>query len=135
MNSVLQQVAIPAVVPLVVNSGLADSLCSIMQPDGVLIDAGQPSGNYLPIDGLQNIPCTAAPMSSVRLQATEVRAMDDIQSFAPLHVWLSGYFPTIKQGVSQGWVAMIDGETLMLLGAESDSQRQMTRLAVRYGAV
>ena len=135
MNSVLQQVAIPGVMARLIASGLFSSLCSIMQPDGVLIDAGQPSGNYLPIDGLQNIPCTAAPMSSVRLQATEVRAMDDIQTFAPMHVTLSGYFPTIKQGVSQGWVAVIDGVTLTLMGAESSSQGQITRLAVRFASV
>lgn len=135
MNSVLQQVAIPGVMTRAVASGLFISLCSILQPDGLLIDAGQPSGKYIPIDGMQNIPCTAPPMSSVRLQATEVRAMDDIQSFAPLHVTLSGYFPTIKQGVSKGWIAVVNGETLTLLGAESDSQMQMTRLAVRYGAV
>ena len=61
--------------------------------------------------------------------------MDDIQSFAPLHVLLSGWYPSIKEGVSQGWIAVVDGETLTLMGAESDSQRQMTRLSVRFGAV
>lgn len=196
MNSVLQQVAIPAVMQRANASGLFVSLCTIQQPDGVLIDAGQPSGNYINVsptetwqantlysegeeitvagtvqrcafeglsgsmqptfaatpgnityDGLgalawvcesaamTNIPCTAPPMSSVRLQATEVRAMDDIQSFAPRHVLLNGFFPQIQQGVASGWIATIDGQVYTLLGAENDSQSQMTRLAVRFGAV
>ena len=141
MNSVLQQKAIPSVMVRANASGLFVSLCSIMQPDGVLIDAGQPSGNYIPVTGLQNIPCTAPPMSTVRLQAQEIRSMDDIQAMSPQHVLLSGWYPTIRLGVSQGWIAQIDGDTyilapgLTLMGAESDSQSQMTRLAVRFASV
>ena len=193
MNSVLQQVAIPAVMQRANASGLFVSLCTIQQPDGILIDAGQPSGNYINVsptetwqantlysegqeilvsgfvqkcivagisgatmpsfahtqtpDGtgallweleaaaMTNIPCTAPPMSSARLQATEVRAMDDIQSFAPRHVLLNGFFPQIQRGVASGWIATIDGQVYTLLGAENDSQSQMTRLAVRFGAV
>lgn len=116
-------------------TGLFISLCTIQQPDGVLIDAGQPSGNYANVAGLVNIPCSAPPVSSVRLQATEVRAADDIQAFAPRHVLLNGFYPSIQQGVADGWIAVIDGVVYTLMGAENDSQSQMTRLMVRFAGV
>jgi hypothetical protein len=136
MNSVLQTKAIPDVMPLARNSGLFVSLCTIMAPDGTLIDAGQPSGNYVNVAGIVNIPCTAPPEAiGERLSANETRAQDDIQAFAPRHVLLSGFFPSIQVGVSQGWIAVIDGRVYTLLGAESDSQSQMTRLRVRFAGV
>jgi hypothetical protein len=134
-NQNLLGYTLPEVMPAAIATGLFVSLCTIQQPDGVLIDAGQPSGNYINVAGLVNIPCMAPPMSEARLQATEIRAMDDIEAFAPLHVLLNAWYPQIKEGVSQGWIAVVDGVVLTLLGAESDSQMQMTRLAVRFGAV
>lgn len=141
MNAVIQNVAIPGVMKRAVASGLFVSLCTFMAPDGLLVDAGQPSGNYVAIAGLADIPCIAPPMGEARLQATTMRDQDDIQSFGPLHVLLSGWYPALKLGVSKGWVAVIDGDTYILepgymtMGAENDSQSQMTRIAVRFGAV
>jgi hypothetical protein len=135
MNSVLHQVAIPGAMERALASGLFVSRCSIMQPDGTLIDAGQPSGAYIPVGEMQNIPCTAAPTSDIRITANQQRTQDDIQAFAPLHVSLAGYYPTIKEGVSQGWIAVIDGSVYTLLGAESSSQGQITRLSVRFAGV
>lgn len=136
MNSVLQTKAIPDVMPLARNSGLFVSLCTIQQPSGTLIDAGQPSGNYTNVAGIVNIPCTAPPeYTGERLSANQTRMQDDVQTFAPRHVLLSGFFPAIQVGVSQGWIAVIDGNVYTLLGAESDSQSQMTRLRVRFAGV
>ena len=126
---------LPQVMPAAIATGLFDSLCTIQQPDGILIDAGQPSGNYVNVSGLVNIPCMAPPMSEARIQADEMRALEEIQAMRPLHVLLSGYHPSIEDGVSKGWIAVVDGEVLTLLGAESDSQRQMTRLSVRFSGV
>lgn len=129
------QAAIQNVMSAAKLTGIFVSLCTIQQPDGVLIEAGQPSGNYINVAGLVNIPCTAPPVSPVRLQATEVRAADDIQAFAPRHVLLSGFYPSIQQGVAEGWIAVIDGVTYTLMGAENDSQSRMTRLMVRFAGV
>jgi hypothetical protein len=129
------QASVQNVMSAAMRTTLFVSLCTIQQPDGVLIDAGQPSGNYINIAGLENIPCTAPPVSPVRLQATEVRAADDIQAFAPRHVLLGGFYPTIQQGVADGWIAVIDGIVYTLMGAENDSQSQMTRLMVRFAGI
>ena len=121
-----------AVVPTVLATGLCQSLCTIQQPDGMLIDAGQPSGNFIDVPGLQNIQVLSAPLSELRLQASEIKALEDIQTFAPRHVWLAGYFPLLSGiGAEDGWQAVIDGTMFDLLGSECDSQMQTTRIAVR----
>jgi hypothetical protein len=120
-----------AVVPEVLATGLCDSLCNINLPDGVLIDAGQPSGNWVAVAGLQNLVVISAPMSEARIQAMENKSEDEIQTFAPRHVWLAGYYPQIEGLTVQGAQAVIDGTQFDLLGAEADSQFQTTRLSVR----
>jgi hypothetical protein len=126
-----------AVVPTVVAAGLCVSLCTIRMPDGLLVDAGQPSGTYVDVPGLVDIPCVAPPMNEARLQATEIKALEEIQAFSPKHVWLSGYFPQLDPGpgVEQGWIAVIDGNVYDIMGAEPDSQKQMTRMGVRLSGM
>jgi hypothetical protein len=119
------------VMPMAIATGLFSSVCSIQMPDGVLVDAGQPSGNYITLGGMANIPCMAPPASFAKITAEETKSIEDVQSFAPLHVLLSGWYPILADGVSMGWQAVIDGVKLDILGAESDSQKQMTRLLVR----
>lgn len=120
-----------AVVPAVLATGLCDSLCSIQLPDGVLIGAGQPSGNYIAIAGLTNLVVVSAPESEARIQANENRTIDEVQSFAPRHVWVAGFYPQIETLAAQGAQAVIDGTTFDLMGAEADSQFHTTRLSVR----
>lgn len=127
--------AIPFVMRAALRTGLFVSLCTIKQPDGVLIDAGQPSGHYIDVDGLQDIACTAPPKSVERLSSEQARTQDDIQSFSPRHVLLGGFYPTIQDGVGNGWIAVIDGEVYTLLGADNDSQGTQTRLNVRQASV
>lgn len=124
-----------AVVPTVVNSGVVVSLCTIQLPDGVLIDAGQPSGNFVDTTDMVNIPCTSAPMAESRLQATEMRELEEIQTFAPRHVWLSGYYPQCQGYVQDGAIAVIDGVAYELLGSETDSQMQTTRISIKSTSV
>lgn len=120
-----------AVVPAVLATGLCDSLVSIQLPDGVLIDAGQPSGTYVPVAGLQNLVVMSAPMSEARIEAIENKSEDEVQSFAPRHVWVAGFYPQIEALAAQGAQAVIDGVAVDLLGSEADSQFQTTRLSVR----
>lgn len=126
---------IAAVMPTALASGLFVSLCTIQQPDGVLIDAGQPSGNFVTVAGMENIPCMAPPESSIRINASEVKSEANIQSFSELHVLLKGWYPALEDGVSMGWRAIVDGQTFDVLGAESDSQGQMTRMVVRFNGL
>lgn len=127
--------SVAAVMPAALATGLFVSLCTIERPDGILIDAGQPSGNYVNVAGLVNLKCMDAPASDIRVQASEVKTLESIQDFSPQHVLLQGYYPQIEVGVGQGWRAVIDGVTLDILGVESDSQRQMTRMEVRTSAL
>lgn len=120
-----------AVVPAVLNAGIVDSLCTIKLPDGNLIDAGQPSGVFVNTADMVNVKVMAAPMSEGRLQATEMRAIEEIQSFAPRHVWLAGYFPQAQGYAEQGAIAVIDGVAYEFLGAETDSQFQTTRISIK----
>ena len=127
--------AVAGVMAAAFRTGLFVSVCTIQIPSGGFNDAGQPDGLYANVTGLVNIPCTSAPMSEVRIQAVEMKSLADIEAFAPRHVLLGGYFPTLEAGVSSGWRAIIDGQTWDLMGAESDSQKQMTRIAIRASAI
>ena len=124
-----EMAAIPAAV---IAEGLCPSLCTIRQPDGLLIDAGQPSGTYQDVDGLVDIPCMNAPMSEARMSATEIKKMSEIQAFNPRHVWLAGAYPSVASvGPKDGWIAVVDGSVYDLLGADIDSQGVTTRLSLR----
>jgi len=122
---------INAVVQQAVDMGLAISLCSIYQPTGTVEAGGGPDGTMAPVAGMQNIPCMFAPMATGRIQATDVRAIEEITSYRLQHVWLTQHLPAIRSGSSNGWMAYIDSEWWTILGAEDDSQAQMTRLSVR----
>jgi hypothetical protein len=135
MNQDVLGYTLDAVMPTALATGLFDSLCTIQQPDGVLIQAGQPSGNFINVAGLVNLPCMAPPKSDARVTATEVKTEQDIQSFSDLHVLLNAWYPQIEEGVADGWKAVIDGQQYDITGAESDSQGRMTRMVVRFSGL
>lgn len=124
-----------AVVPAVLATGLCDSFCTIQLPDGILTDAGQPSGVFAPVAGLVGLIVMSAPQTDARIQAAEVKSIENIQTFSPRHVWLAGYYPIIEGLVTQGAQAVIDGTAYDLLGAEADSQFRTTRIAIRSSGV
>jgi hypothetical protein len=111
-------------------TGLFVSLCTIQGPTGNLGPGGTPDGTYADIPGLIAIPCMAAPPRNDRILATEIKTLAEIDASALLHVLLDAWYPQIENGVSVGWRAIIDGTTFDILGAESDSQGQMTRMEV-----
>ncbi len=123
-------IALSQVVPAVLASGLARSFCTIQAPDGLLVDAGQPSGTFVDVAGLVGIKCMNAPHRDAGISAEEKKTDSDIQTFSPRHVWLAGYFPQLEDGVQFGWRAVIDGDIYDLLGCEADSQGYTTRISV-----
>jgi hypothetical protein len=120
---------IDAVMNEAIAMGLAISVCTIQQPSGNVVPGGAPDGLYVDVAGMIGIPCMFSPNSSARIQATEVKAIEEITSYRLQHVWLTGWFPTIAS--NSQWRAVIDGENWDILGAEDDSQAKMTRLEVR----
>jgi hypothetical protein len=119
-----------AVMPMALDTGLFVSLCTIQQPSGNLGVSGAPDRTYVNISGLVDIPCTSAPTSIGSISATERKSVSEIQQSNANHVLLGGHYPQIENGSGQGWRAVIDGINYDLLGAESDSQGQMTRIEV-----
>ena len=131
---------IEAVMHNAIISGLFVSEATIQQPDGNYVGAGQPSGNWTPITGLIGIPCMDAPRSTgERLTADEQKSTPEIQSRIFRHVLLNGFYgdliPWGDVGSRPALQAVITGRddvavTYELVGVESDSQQQMTRLAL-----
>lgn len=106
------------------------SLCTIQSPNNVLGPSGQPDlTQYTDVTGMVAIPCKSAPVSNIRIQATEVKALAEIMSAQLRHILLAGYFPDIANHTE--WRAVVDGVAWDILGAESDSTYQMTRLEVK----
>lgn len=134
MNQTIQY-DLEAVMTEAVATGLFGSLCTLQQPSGNLGPSGAPDGTYADVVGLVDIACTAPPPSEARIQATEVKAMAEIMAVELKHVLLSGYYPACEGGAAVGWRAVVDGVDYDLLGAESDSQGMMTRLAIKLAEI
>jgi hypothetical protein len=134
---------IEQVMPQAIATGLFVSLCTIQNPDGTLDASGAPTGNFVPIPGLVAIPCTAPPTSDARIQATEAKSLDEILSFQLHHVLLNGYyeplFPPVPRTALQALIAPASDptntEAFEVMGFESDSQYQMTRIELRLAQI
>lgn len=129
-----------AVMPEALETGLFVSLCTFRAPTGKLTGAGSPdltSGpngdGYVDVSGYVNIQCMSAPTSNIRISADERKTATETESSNSGHVLLAGYYPLVAQNTQ--WQAVIDGVTFDVLGAESDSQMQMTRVKVQIASV
>lgn len=122
---------IASVVPAAVNTGRFVSLCTIQQPSGTFGASGAPDGTFTNVAGMVNIACMSAPVSNLRIIATEEKTLAEILATKPRHVLLAGYYPTIQTN----YRAVVDGTAYDILGVESDSQAQMTRLMVRLASL
>jgi len=128
--------------PAAIATGLFVSLFTAMEPVPTIGPTGAVEFDYTPVSGLTNIPCTAPPPSTIRLQATEVRALEDITASELHHVLLNSFYPQLDAGWrgenSDGkgaWIAQIDGFNYEIAGVESDSQSQMTRVRVKLATL
>ncbi len=116
-------------------TGLFVSLFTAQMPSGNLGPSGAPDGVWVSIPGLVNIPCTAPPVSESRIEATEVRELEEILSSQVKHVLLNGYYPLLQGASDKNWNCVIDGNVWDIMGAESDSQHTMTRVNVKVYAI
>ncbi len=135
-----QSYTFDAVVPAVIDSGLPVSLCTIQYPTGILTADGSPdltsgpnNDGFIDVSGLVDIICMDAPTSILKIRATETKTQTEIESMNSDHCWLAGYFPHILPNTQ--WRAVVDGVRFDILGAECDSQRQMTRLDLQVSRV
>ena len=138
MNQAAIQLAIQGVMPAAIATGLFVSLFTAQEPRPTQQANGAIEFDYVDVAGLVAIPCTAPPTSTSDIQATEVRALEDITSSEMHHVLLNGYYPQLDAGWrgenSDGkgaWIALVDGWQYEISGVESDSQSQMTRVRIK----
>ena len=115
-----------------VNTDLFASLVTIQAPDGNVGPSGAPSGTWVNVAGLVGIACMDEAPSMARIQATEVKALAEIMSLNLRHVLMSGYYPQIVTSM-RAVMTKPDSTVVIfdILGAEADSQTQMTRMQMR----
>jgi len=134
------------VMPEAQRTGLfVTTLCSVQIPSGTVGPSGAPDGLFVDLTGVTGIQCMSAPPSTARIQATDVKSLEEIMSIGLRHVLLSGYFPQIVAAVQAGARAVLttfdaDGATVDttafdILGAEADSQTQMTRMELKFASI
>lgn len=125
-----QAIGITGIMAEVLATGLLVSLCTVQSPPTTFSASGAPTGSYVDVPGLVGIRCMNAPSRIARIGATEERTEAQITDSNDGHVLLEGYYPTLDAGWRDGWRAVIDGTDYDIRGVESDSQAQMTRVAV-----
>ncbi len=124
-----------AIMPAVVQAGLLVSLFTAQSLSDDLGGTGATTGDYTNVRGLIDIPCTAPPPSEARIQATEVKALGEIAGAELHHVLLDKWYPTLDLGWRDGWRCMVDGYVYDIIGVESDSHMQMTRVQIKLVTV
>jgi hypothetical protein len=128
------QLEIAAVMPAALATGLFVSLATFQAPDGLTGSSGEPSNAYINTD-LVDIPCMNAPISDARIEALELKALQEIEASSLRHVLLNAWYPQIEDGAANGWRCVVDGVTYDLLGSESDSQGTQTRIELKLASI
>ena len=144
MNQAFITLAIQQVMPAAIATGLFVSLFTAQEPVPVIGPTGAVEFDYVNVSDatLVNVPCTAPPPSASDIQATEVRALEEITASELHHVLLAGYFPQLDAGWrgenadgKGACIALIDGFNYEISGVESDSQSTQTRVRVKLASV
>ena len=123
------------VTPQIALTGVQVSLCTILvrnasggQPvtDSMgQVDTSIPDYTVLP--GHQNIPCQLAVNKLRPDEGGVIRRPEQYDTSGQRSLELNAYYPLILQQ----YLAQVDGTTYEVMAVESDSQKQITRLAVR----
>lgn len=124
-----------SVTPAIAQTGLQLSLCTILvraasggepKTDALgQVDTSIPDYTVLP--GHQNIPCQLAVNKLRPDEGGVIRRPEQYDTMGARALELNGYYPLILQQ----YLAQVDGTTYEIMAVESDSQKQITRLAVR----
>lgn len=101
------------------------SVCSIQTVVNTVSDSNQPiRTGQTPVPSLQRIPCRLGPLSETSVADKEVRDPSVTSFVKRRDLKLDGYYPEIAPGME----AVVDGVTYPIVGMDSDSQFQFTRL-------
>lgn len=112
-------------------TGLFSTTASFFDRPGTVDALGQVDlTNLVPVTELQSIPCQISAVSIIRPQFQGARQPEQIIEQPERHILLNDYYPAILQR----FIVQVDGQNYEITpgGVEPDSQKQMTRLAVRF---
>lgn len=128
--------AIQQVMPAALATGLFSSLVTFQDRaggDNPLVDAlGQvdlSNADYVDVSGLVDLKCMFAVERPGRPDVAGMRTPEYFVESAERHLLLDGYYPTVQER----FIAVVDDVIYEITpgSVENDSQKQMTRLAVR----
>lgn len=136
----LQTYDVTAVMPAALDSGLFVSLVTIQQPTGQqtstgapLLSGGDSGDGWNNVAGMIDIPAMNAPQTESRISADQKKELAMVEAYQLRHMLLGGYYPAIEE--NGNWRAVVDGVAYDVLGVESDSQSQMTRLRLQISSI
>ena len=115
------------IVPTAVRSGAFRSLASFSAPVQTQGPTGTLVGTFMPVNGLQNIPCLDAPQSIRVVPSDEKKSVPRIEAGQYRHLMLDGWYPLLNNAAGQGWQVTVDGILYDLIGSDEDSQHTQTR--------
>ncbi len=143
-QGIIQELA--AVMPAARETGLfTTTLCTVQLPSGNVGPSGAPDGTFVNLTGVVDVMCMSAPPSTARIQATDVKSLQEIMNIGLRHVLLDGFYPQIKAAVPAGARAvlatsddlgnLVDTTIYDILGSEADSQIAMTRMELKFASI
>ena len=140
MNQDAIALAIAGVMPAAIATGMFVSLATFQVPSGAIFANGMPDGTFVDVAGLVGIKCQNAPSGGAggNIQAKQVKAETEDTFLNMSHVLLAGFYPDAETAWRMGGRMIVDGLIYAngdILGVESDSQSQMTRVEVRVATV
>jgi len=112
-------------------TGMLSTTASFFDRPGTTDALGQVDlTNLVPVTGLQSIPCQISAVSIIRTNFQGGRQQEQMFEAPERHILLNDYYPAILQR----YIVQVDGQNYEMVpgGVEPDSQKQMTRLAVRF---
>lgn len=123
------------VTPQIALTGVQVSLCTILvraasgsEPSTDAMGQVDTSiADYTQLAGHINIPCQLAVNKMRPDEAGVIRKQEQYDTTGQRSLELNGYYPLILQQ----YLAQVDGTVYEVMAVESDSQKQITRLAVR----
>lgn len=123
---------VSGVMAVALASGLFISVCTIQTPSTSIVGAGQRAISWANLAGHVSIACMDAPEGlENKIDSSENKGVRNITDIDRHHVLLDAYYPAIQVR----YRAVIDGTAFDIMAVEHDSQRQMTRLAVRLATL
>jgi len=128
MNQAALNYPLANIMPQGYAAGMFPSLATLQQLVQDQGPTGNPTGAWVNVSGVVNVPCKDAPASIARIQATEMKDVAEIMAKGLRHVLLNQCFLNAPNWAAMATRMVVDGFTYEVLGAENDSDTIQTRV-------